>query len=61
MAPALRHWRERALWRREMRQGVCAKSRFIAAERALPPMPHDAVLAEIHITAIGGSNVGPVR
>ncbi len=47
MAPALRHWRDRALWRRETRQAVCGMSRLIEAERALPSMPHDAVLAEI--------------
>jgi glycosyltransferase involved in cell wall biosynthesis len=61
MAPALRHWRERALWRREMRQGVCANSRFIAAEHALPPMPHDAVLAEIDWTGTAGSTAGTSR
>lgn len=43
-APALAHWRERALWRRRMRRerGDIA---LIEAERALPPMPHDADLA----------------
>jgi hypothetical protein len=53
MAPALRHWRERALWRRDMRQAICGMSRFIEAERALPPMPHDAVLAEIGLSGTG--------
>ncbi|PZN97820.1 MAG: glycosyl transferase family 2 [Hyphomicrobiales bacterium] len=46
MAPALKHWRERAVWRRE-RRAVCGLDRLIAAERNLQPMPHDAVLAEI--------------
>ena len=42
MAPALHHWRERALWRRETRQAGRLASRFIEAERSLPPMPQDA-------------------
>lgn len=61
MAPALRHWRERALWRRETRQDVCGASRFIAAEHALAPMPHDAVLAEIGWTGTAGSAAGTNR
>lgn len=61
MAPALRHWRERALWRREMRQDVCGASRFIEAEHALPPMPHDAVLAEIDWTGAAGLTAGSGR
>ncbi|RYE32401.1 MAG: glycosyltransferase [Hyphomicrobiales bacterium] len=47
LAPALSHWRQRALWRREMRQAVCDTGRLIEAERALPRMPHDAVLADM--------------
>ena len=47
VAPALKHWRERALWRREMRQAVGGAGRLIEAERSLPPMPHDKALAEI--------------
>ncbi|WP_082609762.1 glycosyltransferase [Bosea sp. Root381] len=61
MAPALRHWRERALWRRETRQDVCGASRFIAAEHALPSMPHDAVLAEIDWTGTADSDAGSGR
>ncbi|MET3891945.1 cellulose synthase/poly-beta-1,6-N-acetylglucosamine synthase-like glycosyltransferase [Bosea sp. OAE506] len=61
MAPALSHWRERAMWRRDRRQAVCAKSRFIAAEHALPPMPHDAVLADIAFPSAAGSGAGGVR
>jgi len=58
MAPALRHWRERAKWRRDKRQDVCGTSRFFAAEHALPPMPHDAVLAEIVWASADGSDRG---
>ena len=47
MAPDLRHWRERAMWRRTTRQAASGASRLTEAERALPPMPHDRVLAEI--------------
>lgn len=47
MAPALSHWRDRAHWRRETRQARGGVGRLVEAERALPPMPHDAVLAEI--------------
>jgi glycosyltransferase involved in cell wall biosynthesis len=61
MAPALRHWRERAEWRRETRQNVCGTSRFIAAEHALPPMPHDAELAEIVRVGAEGHETGPIR
>jgi glycosyltransferase involved in cell wall biosynthesis len=61
MAPALCHWRERAIWRRDMRRAIGATSRFIEAEQALPPMPHDAVLAEIDWTGAGGSGAGGVR
>jgi hypothetical protein len=49
MAPALRHWRVRAMWRRDMREAACGTAGLIEAERALPPMPHDAVLASISL------------
>lgn len=61
MAPALGHWRERAKWRRQTREGVCGVSRLIAAEHALPPMPHDAVLAEIDWTGSDSSETDQVR
>jgi hypothetical protein len=47
MAPCLRHWRDRALWRRDMRKQPGGVGGLIAAERALPPMPHDAELSSI--------------
>jgi hypothetical protein len=47
MAPDLRHWRERALWRRRTRRATSGPCLLTEAERALPPMPHDRVLAEI--------------
>lgn len=46
-APDLAHWRERALWRRRMRQTLGDVAALIEAERALPPMPDDAELATI--------------
>jgi len=46
-APDLAHWRERALWRRRMRQKLGDVAALIEAERALPPMPEDADLATI--------------
>ncbi|SEL82619.1 Glycosyl transferase family 2 [Bosea lupini] len=61
MVPALRHWRERAKWRRETRRAICSASRLIAAEHALPPMPHDAVLAEIDWVGASGSDAGTIR
>lgn len=61
MAPALCHWRERAMWRRDRRHNGSATSRFIMAEHDLPPMPHDAVLAEIDWTVAVGSDAGVVR
>jgi hypothetical protein len=47
MAPGLDHWRERALWRRDLRQQPGGVGRVIEAERALPPMPHDVELSAI--------------
>ena len=46
-APALAHWRERALWRRRMRRQLGDVAALFEAERALPPMPDDADLATI--------------
>lgn len=46
-APALSHWRERASWRRAMRERRLSVAELLAAESALPPMPHDADLATI--------------
>jgi hypothetical protein len=47
MAPSLRHWQERARWRRQLRAETGDAGRLTRAERALPPMPHDMRLDEI--------------
>jgi hypothetical protein len=49
-APDLSHWRERALWRRRMRERLGDVAALLEAERALPPMPDDADLATIGST-----------
>ena len=43
VAPAFEHWRARAAWRRDVRPGLGVAG-LIAAEAALPPMPHDMPL-----------------
>jgi hypothetical protein len=45
-APAFDHWRERARWRRAHRDQLGA-SGLVAAEDALPPMPHDMPLGRL--------------
>ncbi|MDG5487820.1 glycosyltransferase family A protein [Sphingomonas sp. BGYR3] len=45
-APALDHWRDRARWRRALRDNGRA-SAIPALEAALPPMPHDLLLAPV--------------
>ncbi|BAT61864.1 glycosyl transferase family 2 [Variibacter gotjawalensis] len=47
MVPAFAHWLERARWRRSMRDNRTSDAEIIAAERTLPPMPHDMRLAEM--------------
>lgn len=42
-APALEHWRARALWRRDLRTRL-GPAALMAEEAALPPMPHDMSL-----------------
>lgn len=46
-APSLDHWRQRAQWRRGLRDALADPATIIAAERTLPPMPHDCDLALI--------------
>jgi len=43
LAPAFEHWRERSVWRRELR-GQLGPSALMTKEAALPPMPHDMPL-----------------
>jgi len=42
-APDFAHWRARVLWRRDLRARI-GPAAMLAAEAALPPMPHDMVL-----------------
>lgn len=46
MAPAFRHWAERASWRRLMRQGPDGHADIVHREASLPPMPLDMRLEE---------------
>jgi len=45
-APGLSHWRERALWRRRVREAL-GVAEMLRLEDALPPMPMDMSLSDV--------------
>jgi hypothetical protein len=47
MAPALAHWRERAVWRRKMRDRAIPEATVLDQESRLPTMPQDMRLSDI--------------
>jgi hypothetical protein len=47
MAPAFRHWAQRATWRRQIRNGAEGHAGIARHEASLPPMPHDMRLEEM--------------
>ena len=46
MAPAFRHWAERASWRRQVRLGADGHAGIARRESSLPAMPHDMPLED---------------
>lgn len=47
MAPAFRHWAERALWRRAIRHSADGQAGIVHQEPNLPAMPHDMRLEDV--------------